>query len=252
MVSRLQKKAIEMQLTFETILFGKIHYLTEINVNLLLNTCNFHRKFRLIFLLILSENAPNVDFREAKFQNFQGEHAPGPPSVSAPLSLDRILVGSTLYILLAPGLESYATYRLKILKQLLGYIQYCTEISEININLLPNTCNFHRNFRLIFSLHLSENAQNLHFREAKFQNFPGERAPGPPSLLAPLALDTICAGLTLNCFRRPGYFQSVILTVILRILRIQKDVSFLSKKGCTSRIVQIYILRTADMRSAQA
>ena len=37
---------------------------------------------------------------------------------------------------------------------------------------------FHRNFRLIFLLHLSENAQNVHFREAKFQNFPGEHAPG--------------------------------------------------------------------------
>ena len=44
--------------------------------NLLLNTCNFHRKFRLIFSLVLSENVPNVDFREAKFQNFPGEHAP--------------------------------------------------------------------------------------------------------------------------------------------------------------------------------
>ena len=50
-----------------------------ITVNLLLNTCNFHRKFRLIFSLILdSENVPNVDFREAKFQNSPGEHAPGP------------------------------------------------------------------------------------------------------------------------------------------------------------------------------
>ena len=39
---------------------------------------------------------------------------------------------------------------------------------------------FRRNFRLIFSLHLSENAQNVHFREAKFQNFLGEHAPGPP------------------------------------------------------------------------
>ena len=39
---------------------------------------------------------------------------------------------------------------------------------------------FHRNFRLIFSLHLSENAQNVHFREAKLQNFSGEHAPGPP------------------------------------------------------------------------
>ena len=64
--------------------------------------------------------------------------------------------------------------------QLFGYIHYCTEISEININLLPNTCNFHRKFRLIFSLHLSENAQNVHFREAKFQKFPGEHAPGLP------------------------------------------------------------------------
>ena len=63
-----------MQLTFEN-----IHYLTEINVNLLLNKCNFHRKFRLIFSLILSENAHNMDFKEAKFQNFPGDHVPGPP-----------------------------------------------------------------------------------------------------------------------------------------------------------------------------
>ena len=70
--------------------------------------------------------------------------------------------------------------------------------------------------------------------------------PHPPSLLVPSALDTIWAGLTLDCFRRAGYFQSVILTMILRILRTQKDVSFLSRKGCTSRIVQGY------MRSAQA
>ena len=62
-----------MQLTFEN-----IHYLIEIDVNLLLNTCNFHRKFRLIFSLILAENAPNMDLREVKFQNFPGEHAPGP------------------------------------------------------------------------------------------------------------------------------------------------------------------------------
>ena len=96
-------------------------------------------------------------------------------------------------------------------------------MSEININLLPNTCNFHRNFRLIFSLHLSENAQNVHFREAT------------------ISLDTIWARLTLNCFRRDGYFQSVILTMILRVLRTQKEVSFLIKKGCTSRIVQRYI-----------
>ena len=51
-----------MQLKFEN-----IHYLIEIDVNLLLNKCNFHRKFRLIFSLILSENAPNIDFTEVKF-----------------------------------------------------------------------------------------------------------------------------------------------------------------------------------------
>ena len=56
-----------------------MHYFTEINVNLLLNTNNFHRKFRIIFSLILSENAPNMDFGEAKFQNFPGGNAPGPP-----------------------------------------------------------------------------------------------------------------------------------------------------------------------------
>ena len=54
-------------------------------------------------------------------------------------------------------------------------------------------------------------------------------------------LDTIWAGLTLNCFRQAGYFQSVTLTMILRILRTQKVVSFLSRKGCISRIVQRYI-----------
>ena len=58
-----------------------------------------------------------------------------------------------------------------------GYIHYCI---EININLLPNTCNFYRKFRFIFLLNLSGNAQNVHFREAKFQNFPGEHAPGLP------------------------------------------------------------------------
>ena len=87
---------------------------------------------------------------------------------------------------------------------------------------------FHRNFRLIFSLNLSENAQNVHFGEA----------PDLPSLLAPSALDTIWAGLTLNCFRQAGYFQSVTLTMILRILRPQKDVSFLSRKGCTKGLLK--------------
>ena len=67
-----------LQFAFENQLFEYIHYWTETNVNLLLNTCSFHSKFWFIFSLILSENAPNVHFREAKFQNFPGEHAPGP------------------------------------------------------------------------------------------------------------------------------------------------------------------------------
>ena len=59
--------------------------------------------------------------------------------------------------------------------QLFGYIHYCTEIPEIKINLLPNTCNFHRKFRFIFSLHLSENAQNV----LNFKIFPGSMPPDP-------------------------------------------------------------------------
>ena len=98
-------------------------------------------------------------------------------------------------------------YNLPFVNQLFGSIHYYTEIPEININLLPNTCNFHRKIRFIFLLHLSQNAQNVHFREAKFQNFPGKHAPGPPSVLAPSALDTIFAGLTLDYFRQACYFQ---------------------------------------------
>ena len=137
------------------------------------------------------------------------------------------------------GIISSATESKRIVRnlpfenQLSVYIHYCTEISEININLLRNTCNFNHKFRFIFSLHLSENAQNVHFREAKFQSFPWEHAPGPPSILAPSALDTVFAGLTLNCFDRACYFQSVILSIILRILRTQKDV-FSVEKGASS------------------
>ena len=124
--------------------------------------------------------------------------------------------------------------------RLFGYIHYCTEIPEINISLLPNTCNFHRKFWFIFLLHLSENVQNVQFRETKFQNFPGEHAPGPPTVLAPSVLDTIFAGITLNCLRWARYYQWVLLSIILDILRTQKDV-LLSRKGCTFRIIQRYL-----------
>ena len=56
----------------------------------------------------------------------------------------------------------------------------------------------------------------------------------PPSVLVPSTLHIIFAGQTLNCFRRAYYFQWVILSIILRILRTQKDVSFLSRKGAPS------------------
>ena len=72
----------QCKLPFENQLFGCYHYCTEVNINLLLNTCNFHLKFRFIFSLNLSKNMQNVHFREAKFQNFPGGgHAPGLPGV---------------------------------------------------------------------------------------------------------------------------------------------------------------------------
>ena len=65
----------------------------------------------------------------------------------------------------------------------------------------------------------------------------------PPSVLALSTLDTIFAGLTLNCFCRAVYFQWqwVILSIILHILLTQKDVSFLSREACTFRIIKRYI-----------
>ena len=90
--------------------------------------------------------------------------------------------------------------------QLFGYIHYCT---EININLLLNTCNFHLMFRFIFSLNLSENTQNMLFREKINFKISQERMfPNPPSVLAPLTLDPIFARLTLNCFHRACYYTN--------------------------------------------
>ena len=53
-------------------------------------------------------------------------------------------------------------------------------LASVLADILSNTGNFHCKFRFILSLHLSESAQNVHFREARFQNFPGEHAPGHP------------------------------------------------------------------------
>ena len=64
-------------------------------------------------------------------------------------------------------------------------------------------------------------------------NFAGEHAPGPPLPTRAFG-PTIWAGLTRNCFRRAGYFQSVILTMILQILRTQKMFLFSVEKGAPS------------------
>ena len=75
--------------------------------------------------------------------------------------------------------------------QLLEYINYCT---EININLLLNTCNFW----FVFSLILSENTQNVHLEKLNFEISRGSMPPDSPSVLAPSALDPALAGLTLT------------------------------------------------------
>ena len=89
-------KRVAINLPYENYLFGYIHYCTEININLLLNTYNFNRKFRFIFSLNLSENTQNVHLREEEFQNFPGEHIPGPLTVLASLALHPIFAGLTL------------------------------------------------------------------------------------------------------------------------------------------------------------
>ena len=123
--------------------------------------------------------------------------------------------------------------------RLFEYILYCT---EININLLLNTSNFHHKFQFVFSSILSKNAPNVHFREAKSQNFQGT-CPRTPLVLSHLQYLILFL---------PDQ-QWVIITIILRILIAQKHFSIFTRKGCTFRIIQRYILRTADIiRSTQA
>ena len=146
--------------------------------------------------------------------------------------------------------KRFATYRLKT-----NYFDLSVTVPKsISINFFLNTCNFHRKFRFIFSLNISENTQNVHFREAKFQNCPGGggggrgHASGPPKC----TLDPIFAVIILNCFRRACYYQWILVSIMLRILNTQKHFSCFSRKGCTFRILQRCILRTADIRCAQA
>ena len=89
--------------------------------------------------------------------------------------------------------------------QLFGYIHCCTEIPEININLLPNTCNFHRKFRFIFRYISLRMRKMCIFGKQNFKISRGIMPPDSPSVLAPSALDTIFTGLNLNCFGRACY-----------------------------------------------
>ena len=69
-------------------------------------------------------------------------------------------------------------------------------------------------------------------------NFKIFRGSMPP---APLVYS--CLWQSTLCFRRACYYQLVVLSIILRILITQKDVSFFSRKGCTFRIMQRYIFQ---------
>ena len=106
----------------------------------------------------------------------RGSMPPDPSSVPAPLALDPILVGSTLYCFR----RAWNCMQLTVWKTILWIYPLLYWNFWNKCQFAAKYMQFHRNFRLIFSLHLSENAQNVHFREAKFQNFPGEHAPGPP------------------------------------------------------------------------
>ena len=67
------------------------------------------------------------------------------------------------------------------------------------------------------------------FEKLNFKISRGSMPPDPPSLLAPSVLDTIWAGLILNCFRRAGYFQSVVLTYVSYVHK--RMFLFLVEKG---------------------
>ena len=117
--------------------------------------------------------------------------------------------------------------KLSFENQLFGYIHYST---EININLLLNTCNFHCRFRFTFSKNCSlRKRKRCILEKLNFKISQGSMSQDLP----------IFVGLTLNCFCRPCCYQWVILSIILHILNTQKDVSFFSRKGEPS-VLDIY------------
>ena len=150
-----------------------------------------------------------------------------PPPLPDPVKLEIITIPSVT------DSKRIETFRLKT-----NYLDIpITACPEIKIYFfLLDTYNFHHKFRFIFSLNLSEITQNVQLREAKFQNFHGEHAPGSPySVFAPSLLDPISAGLTLKCFRRTCYYQWAIVSIILRILITQNHLFFFSlAKGAPS------------------
>ena len=64
--------------------------------------------------------------------------------------------------------------------QLFGYTRYCTEISEININLLPNTCNFYCKFRFIFCYISLRMPKMCILEKLNFKISQGSMPPDPP------------------------------------------------------------------------
>ena len=74
------------------------------------------------------------------------------------------------------GMNAPPSPGITLIGALFGYIHYCTEISEININLLPNTCSFHRKFRRYISLRMRKmcTLEKLNFKISR-----GSMAPDP-------------------------------------------------------------------------
>ena len=118
--------------------------------------------------------------------------------------------------------------------QLFGYIHYCSEVPEINVNLLPIHAIFNVSFGSFFHYISLRMRKMCILEKLNLKNSRGSMPPDPPTVLVPKALHTIFAGLTLNCFRLACYYQWVKLSIILRILRRQKMFLFSIEKGVPS------------------
>ena len=152
------------------------------------------------------------------FKISRGSMTPDSPSVLVPLSLDPILARSTLYCFR----RAWNCMQLTVWKTInwiypLLYWNFWNKYQFAAKYMQFSSVPFGLFFRYI-SLRMRKmcTLEKLNFKISR-----GTMPSDLPSLLAPSALDTIWAGLALNCFRLTCYFQSVILTIILRILYTQ-------------------------------